>query len=34
MVGLDLDIALSPKIALSGGFSLSSKDKTNLFGIS
>ncbi len=32
LVGLDIDIALSRKIALSGGFSISSKDKTNLYG--
>jgi len=31
-VGLDLDIAISRKIALSGGFSMSGKDKTNLYG--
>ena len=31
-VGLDIDIALSRKIALSGGFSMSGKDKTNLYG--
>ena len=32
MVGLDLDIALSKKVALSGGFTFSGKDKTNLYG--
>jgi len=32
MVGLDLDVAMSKKIALSGGFNLSSKDRTNLYG--
>ena len=32
MVGLDLDIAISRKVALTGGFSLSGKDKTNLYG--
>ncbi len=32
MVGLDLDIALSKKVALSGGFSLSGKDRTSLYG--
>ena len=31
-IGLDLDIAISRKVALSGGFSMSSKDKTNLYG--
>jgi hypothetical protein len=34
MVGFDIDIALSKKIALSGGFSLSGKDNTNLYGYS
>jgi hypothetical protein len=32
MVGLDLDIALSKKVALSGGFNLSGKDRTSLYG--
>ncbi len=32
MVGLDIDIAISKKVALSGGFSLSGKNKTNLYG--
>jgi len=32
MVGLDLDIALSRKVALSGGFNLSGKDRTSLYG--
>lgn len=31
-VGLDLDISISRKVALSGGFTLSGKDKTNLYG--
>lgn len=31
-VGLDLDIAISRKVALSGGFTLSEKDRTNLYG--
>jgi hypothetical protein len=31
-VGVDIDIAISKKVALSGGFSLSGKDKTNLYG--
>jgi len=31
-IGLDLDIAISKKVALTGGFSLSGKDKTNLYG--
>ena len=31
-VGLDFDIAISRKAALSGGFSMSAKDKTNLYG--
>lgn len=32
VVGFDLDVAISKKVALSGGFSLSGKDKTNLYG--
>jgi hypothetical protein len=32
MVGLDLDIALSRKVAFSGGFTFSGRDKTNLYG--
>lgn len=32
IVGLDLDLALSKKVALSGGFTFSGKDKTNLYG--
>jgi hypothetical protein len=31
-VGFDIDIPLSKKIVLSGGFNLSSKEKTNLYG--
>lgn len=31
-VGFDLDIAISRKVALSGGFSMSGKDKNNLYG--
>lgn len=32
MVGVDIDISLSKKIALSSGFTFSGKDRTNLYG--